>query len=151
MPTIYKQVKKEFPDVMVAFAGTGPAEKKLKKEMPDAVFLGWVDHKKLPDIYSAADLLVLPSIFDTFGCVVVEAMSCGTPVISYNSKGPKDIIEHEKNGYLASRKKDFGTYAAQYLKDTAIQKKMKENALAKASEYNASAIMDKLVKDAGLT
>ena len=51
--------------------------------------------------YSAADVFVAPSRADAFGKTLVEAMSCGTPVVSFNATGPKDIVEHRVSGYLA--------------------------------------------------
>ena len=51
--------------------------------------------------YSAADVFVAPSREDAFGKTLVEAMSCGTPVVCFNATGPKDIVEHRISGYLA--------------------------------------------------
>jgi glycosyltransferase involved in cell wall biosynthesis len=51
--------------------------------------------------YSAADVFVAPSRADSFGKTLVEAMSCGTPVVCFNATGPKDIVEHRICGYLA--------------------------------------------------
>ncbi len=51
--------------------------------------------------YSAADVFVAPSRADAFGKTLVEAMSCGTPVVCFNATGPKDIVEHRISGYLA--------------------------------------------------
>ena len=52
-------------------------------------------------IYSAADVFVAPSITEAFGKTIAEAMACGTPAVSFDATGPKDIIDHEQNGYLA--------------------------------------------------
>lgn len=51
--------------------------------------------------YSAADVFVAPSRADAFGKTLVEAMSCATPVVCFNATGPKDVVEHRINGYLA--------------------------------------------------
>jgi len=51
--------------------------------------------------YSAADVFVAPSRVDAFGKTLVEAMSCGTPVVCFDATGPKDIVEHQVSGYLA--------------------------------------------------
>lgn len=52
--------------------------------------------------YSAADVFVAPSIMDAFGKTLAEAMACGTPVVAFNATGPKDIVDHKINGYLAT-------------------------------------------------
>ena len=51
--------------------------------------------------YSAADVFVAPSLMDAFGKTLAESMACGTPVVCFNATGPKDIVDHKKNGYLA--------------------------------------------------
>ena len=51
--------------------------------------------------YSAADVLCVPSIQEAFSITAAEALSCGTPVVAFNSTGITDIVEHKKNGYLA--------------------------------------------------
>ena len=56
---------------------------------------------ELVKLYSACDLLVAPSIYETFGQVVLEAASCNLPVVAFNNTGIVDIIRHKKTGYLA--------------------------------------------------
>ena len=51
--------------------------------------------------YSAADVFAAPSRADAFGKMLVESMSCETPVVCFDATGPKDIVEHRINGYLA--------------------------------------------------
>jgi glycosyltransferase involved in cell wall biosynthesis len=59
------------------------------------------DLKLLRLLYSCADIFVAPSISDAFGKTIAEAMACGTPVVCFNSSGPKDIVDHKINGYKA--------------------------------------------------
>ena len=64
--------------------------------------LGYLSNSEaLRAAYSAADVFVAPSRMDAFGKTLVEAMLCGTPVVCFNATGPKDIVEHQINGYLA--------------------------------------------------
>ena len=56
--------------------------------------------KMLSTIYSAADIFVIPSRIESFGQTAAEAQSCGTPVAGFDIGGLKDIITHEKNGFL---------------------------------------------------
>jgi glycosyltransferase involved in cell wall biosynthesis len=67
----------------------------------DHVFLaGWRGHDDLPDGLNAADLLVLPSVHEQFGQVLVEAMACGVPVVAVDAHGPKEIVEQGETGWL---------------------------------------------------
>lgn len=59
------------------------------------------DDETLAILYSAADVVLVPSRQESFSQVTLESISCGTPVVAFNYSGPKDIIQHKKNGYLA--------------------------------------------------
>ncbi|MFT3968658.1 MAG: glycosyltransferase family 1 protein [Sphingobium sp.] len=72
--------------------GDGPAREALEARFPDALFLGLLAGEALAGAYRAADVLVFPSLTDTFGLVMIEAMACGTPVAAYPVTGPVDIV-----------------------------------------------------------
>ncbi len=55
----------------------------------------------LAKLYSAADIVIVPSRQESFSQVSLEAISCGTPVVAFDYSGPRDIIKHKVNGYLA--------------------------------------------------
>lgn len=150
LPSIYAKIKKRSARVRMVIAGAGPREAELRQTLPDAIFLGWIDHDRLPPIYSAADMLVLPSKFDTFGCVVLEALSCGLPVAAYDTKGPKDIIEHERCGYLAKNQANLIAYISSFAADNQLQRSFKRAALKRAARYSADKIVLRLVSDVGL-
>jgi glycosyltransferase involved in cell wall biosynthesis len=67
---------------------------------PDVFLAGWRGHEDLPDGLNAADLLVLPSVREQFGAVIVEAMACGLPPIAVNAHGPAEIVDHGETGWL---------------------------------------------------
>lgn len=147
---VYKKVKEQYESVKIVFAGVGPAEAELRAELPTALFMGWVPSNKLPSLYSAADILLLPSKFDTFGLVVLEALSCGLPVAAYDAKGPKDIIVHESCGFIASNIKKMAENVIYYLQHEEKHPQMKQNALARAKEYAKEEIMQKFLSDIDL-
>ncbi|MFN6481002.1 glycosyltransferase family 4 protein [Nostoc sp. DedQUE07] len=59
------------------------------------------DAISLATVYSAADVMLVPSLQESFGQTASESFACGTPVVAFNSTGLKDIVDHQQNGYLA--------------------------------------------------
>jgi len=66
----------------------------------DVFLAGWRGHDDLPIGLNAADVLVLPSVREQFGQVLVEAMACGLPVIAVDAHGPAEIVEPGETGWL---------------------------------------------------
>lgn len=63
-------------------------------------FVGRVDHDELPLYYNAADVCVVPSYYESFGLVALEAMACGTPVIASRVGGLPTLVHHGHTGFL---------------------------------------------------
>lgn len=82
--------------------GDGPQKQTLQKDYPQAVFVGAKQGKELAQYYAGSDVVVFPSLTDTFGLVNIEAMACGTPVAAFPVTGPIDIITPSLNGALNS-------------------------------------------------
>jgi glycosyltransferase involved in cell wall biosynthesis len=80
--------------------GDGPAMSDLKRRYPEVVFLGYKTGRDLAEHISSADVMVFPSLTDTFGLVVLEAIACGVPVAAYPVTGPRDIVINGINGWL---------------------------------------------------
>jgi len=72
--------------------GDGPALTQLRQQYPQAVFTGALGGGELASAYRAADVFVFPSLTDTFGLVMIEALACGVPVAGFPVQGPLDII-----------------------------------------------------------
>jgi len=143
---ILAKVRQVHPKTRLVLCGTGPAEERLRQDLADAVFMGWVDKATLAHCYAAADLLLLPSHFDTFGCVVLEAMACGLPVLAYASKGPADIVEPSISGFLSKDGDEMACQAVQILSDNALHQHLRAGAAHRAAQYNPIAIMDDLLQ-----
>lgn len=80
------------------------------KEIANAIpfktrFMGYLlDEYSTSLVYNASDVFIAPSLAEAFGYVVMEALSCGTPVVGFNVGGIPDMIRHKENGYLAKYK-----------------------------------------------
>jgi len=80
--------------------GDGPARAALERTYPEARFLGVLRGEALARAYAAADVFVFPSLTDTFGNVLLEALASGLPVAAYPVTGPKDVITDPAVGVL---------------------------------------------------
>ena len=80
--------------------GDGPARAELERRYPKTCFFGMKTGEDLAWYYRQADAFVFPSRTDTFGLVMLEAMTCGTPVAAYPVTGPIDVVQPGVSGVL---------------------------------------------------
>jgi glycosyltransferase involved in cell wall biosynthesis len=73
-------------------AGVGPALELLGRRFPDVRFVGVLEREALAQLYSSVEAFVFPSLTDTFGLVMLEALACGTPVAAFPVQGPIDVV-----------------------------------------------------------
>src|SRR5579872_4028174 len=71
--------------------GDGPARAELAARHPDVHFTGYQTGEALARHYADADVFVFPSVTETWGGVMIEALACGTPVVGFDAPGPKDL------------------------------------------------------------
>lgn len=123
-------------DIKLVIAGSGPEYSRLKKlvsrlGMQEQIsFYGQADRNEVLKLMQESDCFVLSSTFETFGVVVIEAMSCGLPVIATRSGGPESIISSEKLGILcdideiklsdALINSTINTYDSNYIREYAV-------------------------------
>lgn len=102
----------ELPGTKVV-VGDGPQLEELRVGYPDVVFTGYRTGEALAEAISAADVFVFPSMTDTFGLVMLEALACGVPVAAFPVEGPIDVITDERAGALDA---DLGAAIARALR-----------------------------------
>jgi glycosyltransferase involved in cell wall biosynthesis len=81
--------------------GNGPLQARLAAAHPEVHFLGALCGEGLAKVYSSADVFVFPSLTDTFGIVLLEALASGVPVAAFPVTGPIDVIGDSGTGVLA--------------------------------------------------
>ena len=95
----YKQFK-DRDDVV--FLNAGGNEANSKDNWIDIPYIS--DEAEMALYYSASDLFIFPSMADNCPLTVLESLSCGTPVITFNTGGIPELVEHLKTGYIANYK-----------------------------------------------
>jgi glycosyltransferase involved in cell wall biosynthesis len=111
-------------------------------------FLGPVPAHLLPGLYSGAEFVVLPSLSEMSPMTVIEALSCGTPVVATNLAVLRDIITNGRNGLLISPTPESLSNAIAILtSDSDLKKKMGERARRGVLETNSlGAVADQLLQ-----
>jgi glycosyltransferase involved in cell wall biosynthesis len=82
------------------YEGEHPAEVVRESGARDVFLAGWRGHDDLPDGLNAADAVVLASVHEQFGQVLVEGMACGLPPLAVDAHGPATIVEDGETGWL---------------------------------------------------
>jgi glycosyltransferase involved in cell wall biosynthesis len=80
--------------------GDGPQRPDLAARHPDVTFAGYRYGTELASMLGSSDVLVFPSLTDTFGLAMIEALACGVPVAAFPVPGPIDVIEQGVTGVL---------------------------------------------------
>jgi glycosyltransferase involved in cell wall biosynthesis len=128
--------EKELANVVTLIIGDGELREELrnlKKELnlKSIYFLGNLPQETLAELYSIADITVVPSRVEPFGLVALESLACGTPVIASKAGGLTDFINNEVGSFFPMN--DYEALASEII--DAINKNEKEQKGERASEY----------------
>ncbi|GGH29658.1 glycosyltransferase family 1 protein [Sphingobacterium alkalisoli] len=96
---IYTYMESQNMDYNFIVAGDGTAKKEAMAQMPNALFLGKLNHEELSKVYASSDVFLFTSVSETYGNVVIEAMASGLPCVIANGGGSGDLINHGQNGF----------------------------------------------------
>jgi D-inositol-3-phosphate glycosyltransferase len=111
-----------------------------------ATFLGRRDQDELPHYYSAADICIVPSHYESFGMVALEALACGTPVVASRVGGLTYIVEDGVNGFLVPTGDPtlLAHRISQLLEDCQLRRQMGLYGMEMAREYAWPRIADRV-------
>lgn len=138
------KIVERFPTIEAVIIGFGPLRHELEQLAQRlgvgryVKFLGRVSHDDLVGAYSACDIFVLPSYAELEGIVVLEAMSCGMPIIIADSKNSASVDFVDGNGFLF-KANDPASLAEKILKlchDKTLRKKMGKKSLVQSKKYD---------------
>lgn len=150
-----KNICNKRSDVTFFFVGKGKDLNTLKQKIEKYglqekfKIVGQVDKNQLVKYYQNATLFVLPSYHEGLPAVLLEAMSCGVPVIATDVRGNRDIITHEINGLLVPQRnpKKLGEAISLLLDDEKLRKKIIKNSRKSVLEkYNWDTVGNKMLK-----
>ncbi len=101
-------------------------------------FEGWIKYENLNPFINRAKILVVPSVTEPHGIVVLEAMACGVPVIGSKTGGIPDMIKHNVNGWLVIKNdpKALGRQINKVLDNEMVLQKMGKEALKTAEMFS---------------
>jgi len=126
-------------DVRFLVAGSGTAEAELRRQAADrglddhGTFLGWIGDDVLHSLYRIADLTVVPSIYEPFGLVALEAMASGCPCLVSDTGGLREVVPNEDVG-LRFRSRDPASLAAM-AERVLVDPALRDRLVAEASEH----------------
>jgi len=102
----FEIIKRTYPDSVLVLVGKGPDKENIMFQAKrlglreGILLIEYFPHDRLFELYNLCDVLVLPSLVEPFGMVLIEAMACGQPVVGSNVGGISDIIDDGENGFL---------------------------------------------------
>ena len=143
---IWTLVQKRHPNWTLDVYGNGHLKPYYEKIVL-GLKLNIVIHSAVPDImerYKESSILLMTSLYEPFGLVLVEAMSCGLPVVAFNCPyGPADIIHDGSDGFLVDEKNvdAFADRVCQLMEDDYLRQRMGKAAILSAQRYKPESIM----------
>jgi glycosyltransferase involved in cell wall biosynthesis len=88
------------PRIRCVIAGEGPLKAELMRAHPEYTYIGFYSREEIGRCYASADLYVHPSLTETFGNVLTEAMASGLPVAGFDYAAAHEFVRHEENGLV---------------------------------------------------
>lgn len=144
--TAFLTMRHIHPDTRLVFVGDGPSKTQLQSQCTHARFAGMRSGSDLAAHYASADLLLFPSITETFGNVTLEAMASGLPVLAYDYAAASQLIRHGESGLLA-RLNDpthFTALAASVARQPTLLPTLGQRARQRAESMDWNVILDQI-------
>ena len=131
--------------VRMVVAGDGPQRAWLQQQLPDAIFTGMLTGAELAATYASADVLLFPSLTDTTGNQVIEAMACGLAVVAFDTAAAHQHIRDRYSGCLAvpANETEFLQNLDWLLQQSERQRSVRLHARHRACQMDWSALLQR--------
>jgi glycogen synthase len=144
----------EHPSAQVLLVGDGPERKALEREserlgVADRLhFVGFFAHDRLPAVLAHADLLVLPSLYEELGTVLLEAMQAALPIVASKTGGIPDVIEDGVNGILVPPGEPEALAHAinRLLAERNLARRLSEGAQERVKDYDWGVLAERVLR-----
>jgi phosphatidylinositol alpha 1,6-mannosyltransferase len=111
--------------VRFLIVGNGSEGAWLERQLPGSRLTGFLNGRDLAKAYAEMDILLFPSLSDTFGLVVLEAMAAGVPAVSFRLAGPQSAVEHGVTGYTADTADEFAAHVRDLVVDADLRRQFR--------------------------
>lgn len=147
------QVKSQVPDVLLAIAGEGPAQRKLAAQtrrlglQDHVLFVGYLNRNgPLEDFYCAGDVFIFASRTETQGLVLLESMSLGTPVVSTAVMGTRAVLQEDQGCLVAEDDPDdFAAKTIRLLTEPQLRRTLAESGRRYVQQWSAPALAQRML------
>ncbi|MDH7576464.1 MAG: glycosyltransferase family 4 protein [Bacillota bacterium] len=150
---VFRQVLQQHHAVTLVLVGSGPEKKALETFAEElginskVIFTGLLPPDVVAGAYRSADLFVFPSVTETQGLVLLEAMAAGLPVVARAAFGSLAMVQDGKTGFLCDeREEEFAARIILLLENSSLRKQMSEAARARACRLSAEKMALRLEK-----
>ena len=122
----------------VVIVGDGPDRDYVQRELPGAVFTGFLDGEALATAYASSDIFVFPSDSESFGNVTLEAMASGLPAVCADATGSRSLVAPGETGFLAPADdaEGFARHITTLAQDSALRRRMGRRARERSLDFS---------------
>lgn len=141
----FAKILKTHPNARMVWVGDGPSRQALAKQFPQHIFAGTRHGDELAEHYASADIFLFPSLTETYGNVVPEAMASGLAVVAYNTAAAAELIDNASSGLVVAPGDEEAFIAASLR--MAAEPKLRAQCRAQARSRVEAMSWDKVIGD----
>jgi len=145
----YEAMRSVEPRLRFVLVGDGPLRRSMEADHPECIFTGFISASDLAQAYASADLYLHPSLTETFGNVLTEALASGLAVVGFDYAAGRECIRHRGNGLLVpcDDPGGFVATAVGLVRDPALQQRLRKAAAASCIERSWDAVVEQFEKE----